>query len=142
MSYYTEAEYAKYLAAFQKRNPHHWGRYDTPTQRDFLLAKCVEAQLLPSQTSVQLMIERLEKQGWLVRSDGGNANSDFARAVATIEAEPLTKAEIDWFGSLSRVELQDRYWDANGANRFRVRYDFACRTLGFVPPPKPTEVTA
>ena len=88
------------------------------------------------------MIERLAKQGWLQRCDGGNANTDFARVVATIEAEPLKQTEIEWFSSLSKVELQDRYWEANGRNRFRIRYDLACRTLMFVAPPKPAEVTA
>jgi len=139
---FSEKEYATYLDAFQRRVPAHWARFDCPTQRDFLLKKLWEAQLLPSETTIQYFIEKLAKQGQLVRVDGGNAENDFQRQVAKIQEEPLLKDEIDWFASLSAAELQDRYWQNNAHNRFAARYQLAMKLWGFIAPAKPkAEVT-
>ena len=140
---YSEAEYKTYFDAFVRRQPLKWARYASPEQEFLLMSQLVASNLLPSETTVEIVINKMAKQGWLLRTDNGESEKQYLReTIAKIEAQPITKDELDNVAGLSQVELADRYWFANGVNEFRYRYDLICRTWGFQVPPKPkAEVT-
>lgn len=80
---------------------------------------------------VQLMIERLAKQGALMRVDGGSPSTDLKRATAKVQAPELTAGELEFFAGLSKDELADRYFENGGRNKFKARYDKAVAIHGF-----------
>ena len=55
-----------------------------------------------------------------------------------VDAQPLTRNELEHFSSLSHRELSRLYWGPNGdgMTEFAVRYRKSCKEFGFVVPPK------
>jgi hypothetical protein len=138
---YSESEYRKYFQAFKDRQPMKWAKFDTPEQEEFLITQLMASDRLPSETTCELMIQQLAKQGWLMRVDGSSASADrevyLRAAIAKVDAPELTPSELEYFSGLSQVELVDRYWEHDSRNEFAVRYAKASRTFGFVIPPRP-----
>lgn len=88
-------------------------------------------------------------KGTLKRTDGRTDEDDRAEAVSAaqtnldkvlseVDAEPLTRDELELFGSLSQRELSHRYYgpDGDAICEFAVRYRKASREFGYVIPPK------
>jgi hypothetical protein len=146
---YQKKQYEQVFAAFQKSNPFEWPKYQSATADDLLLLTLVEEQRLPSQTTVQLAINDLLKKNLLFRTDGKNDDDDIiaaaerakvriAQTIKSLQADPLSPAELDEFVSLDRKTLAERYWENDGLNQFAVRYRMAVAQWQFRIPERPS----
>lgn len=121
-----------------------WRKVFSQEHLKTLLDFLEERQWLPSQVTIDRALAQLK----LPRTDGGNAASDRRTAadaahkrleafIAEVSAPPLTRHEMEEFASLSFADLQRRYWDDEGVNSFRIRYDLAAQHHAFRTPPRP-----
>jgi hypothetical protein len=137
--------------AFLQQNPRLFEKYFGAT----LLQTLVGAMLtsLWTVTAAKIAFDRLVASGALQRTDGKTdrddareavdaAEANLNRAVAKVDARPLTREELELFGSLSQQDLASRYWDNDGYNEFRVRYDRAVREHLFRVPARPHQEAA
>jgi hypothetical protein len=147
MSTISRVRYEQAATQFFQQNPREFEKYLSPN----LLQTVVNAMLisLPTVTAAKIAFDRLVANGTLQRTDGrteqddlrenvASAEANLKRAVAKADAEPLTRSELEYFGSLSQRELSKLYWGENGdgMTEFAVRYRRANRELGFTIPPK------
>lgn len=148
MSNFSRRSYEQATQTFFTQNPTLAERYLSPT----LLETVTNAMLtsLPTVTAAKIAFDKLVANGTLTRTDGRDERFDAQQAAteaqanrdkiaARIDAPPLTRDELLYFGSLGQRELVERYWSNN---EFRVRYDKAHREHGFVIPPKFAESSA
>lgn len=130
----TKKDYAKALETF-KRQSSIYARYQTGHSDELLLTYLVHQQQPVSQITVELAIKQLVRMNQLVRVDGKSSEDDTQEALAAIveriDSPDLTKSEIEFFQSLNPRDLADKYWEFNGSNQFRVRFDKAIRTRPF-----------
>jgi hypothetical protein len=146
----SKASYEQAAVQFFKSNTREFERYYSTT----LIKQVVEEMLqsLPSQVAARLAFQRLVANGTLPRTDGKDEASDrdeavaaaqanLDRAIAEVDAAPLTRSELEYFGSLSPHQVSALYYgeDGNAINEFAVRYNRACREFGFVSPPRFTD---
>lgn len=144
-NFMTQFENAAQL--FLNKNPELVAKYFSPT----LLKTLVDAmqQSLPTVVAARLAFERLVTDGSLQRTDGKTVQHDahenveraeknLYKAIADVDAAPLTPGELEYFGSLSQRELSKLFYgpDGDAVCEFAVRYRKAVRELGFVVPPK------
>jgi hypothetical protein len=132
----TNLQFENVAQSFLKSNPQLVAKYFSPTLLKTLVAAM--QQSLPTVVAARLAFDRGVANGSLPRTDGKSEADDRAEAVVAAEARfnqvvaqtdapPLTAAEIQEFSSLGREELARRYWEHDGMNTFRVRYDRAVR---------------
>jgi hypothetical protein len=145
---FSRRQYERAAEQFFKQNPKSFEKYFAPN----LLQTLTDAMLssLPTTTAAKIVFDRLVANGTLPRTDGRTERDDAAEAVAQAEehlnkvaakvaAPPLRTVELELFYSLSVRDLADRYWENNGFNEFRVRYDRAVREYLFRVPPRPQQ---
>jgi hypothetical protein len=124
-----------------------WARYYSPTLLAKVVKKIREDRLLPTIVSAGIAFRRLIDQGIIERTDGKNEDIDqaeeHAKAKRGLEATmihvasfPLTRDEIEYFASLSQLELSKLYWgpSGDGINGFSVRYNKAIAEHGYHEP--------
>lgn len=143
-NFMTQFESAAQL--FLNKNPELVAKYFSPT----LLKTLVDAMQssLPTMTAAKITFDRLVANG-LQRTDGKTVQHDahenveraqknLDKAIADVDATPLTPGELEHFGSLSQRELSRLYYgpDGDAVCEFAVRYRKAVREFGFVVPPK------
>jgi hypothetical protein len=104
---------------------------------------------LPSVTAAKIAFDRLVANGVIVRTDGRTdaddraeavaaAQANFEKTVAAVDAPPLTRNELEYFGSLGQRELSRLYYgeDGDALCEFAVRYNRASREFGLIIPPR------
>jgi hypothetical protein len=127
---HTKHDYQRAFEKFKSLNPDVWHRYETPAAAELLLVHFVQEQQPPSQITVELGIKR-----FLVRVDGGDHSADVQKELAKItdriSAPELSRAEIDFFQSLSARELAQRYWVDGGVNELAIRLNKAVKEKPF-----------
>jgi hypothetical protein len=136
MSNINLSQFENAAQQFLNKNPERVAKFYSTS----LLKTLVDAMQssLPTVTTAKITFDRLVANGTLQRTDGKSEADDRAEAVAAATANfnavvaktdalPLTAAEIQEFSSLGREELSRRYWEHDGMNTFRVRYDRAVR---------------
>jgi hypothetical protein len=140
---FSRQQYEKAAEQFFRQHPKSFEKYFSPN----LLQTVVNAMLssLPTATTAKIAFNKLVADGKLQRTDGRSEQDDRAEAVAAaqanlnqvvaeVEAAPLSKSELEYFGSLSQRELSRLYFgeDGDALNEFAVRYRRANREHGFV----------
>lgn len=140
-------QYERAAEQFFRQHPREFEKYFSPT----LLQTLVNAMLtsLPTVTAAKITFDRLVASGALKRTDGKSDHDDHVAAVtaaqanlnkvvAEVDARPLTRDELSYFGSLSQRELSKLYWgdSGDGMTEFAVRYRKASREFGFALPLK------
>lgn len=141
-------QYERAAEQFFRQHPKEFEKYFSPN----LLQTVVGAlqSSLPTVTAARIAFDRLVSSGELQRTDGrterddlhenvAHAEANFNNTVAKVAAAPLTKSELELFASLSNKDLVDRYWEHDGNNEFRVRYDRAVREHFFRIPARPVQ---
>jgi hypothetical protein len=143
----SKASYEQAAVQFFQTNTPEFEKYYSQT----LIKQVSEEMLqsLPTVVAARLAFNRLVANGQLPRTDGKSERDDAAeavaaaqanldRAVAEIDAAPLTKSEVEYFGSLSLRQVSALYYGEDGSaiNNFAVRYRRAAREYGFVVPGK------
>jgi hypothetical protein len=143
----TRQQYESAAQAYLSKNPQLVLKYYNPT---LLKTLCDAMQSsLPTTVAAGIAFNRLVADGKIERTDGKSEADDRVEAmaaaqanldsvIAEVDARPLTKDELDYFGSLGQRELSRLYYGADGdaVCEFAVRYNRACRDFGFVPPPR------
>jgi hypothetical protein len=147
MSMISRTRYESAAEQFFRNNPREFEKYFSKN----LLQTLVNAMItsLPTVTAARIAFDRLVAEGKLLRTDGKSNRDDQAQAVAAaeanlknaiakVDAQPLTRNELEHFSSLSHRELSRLYWGPNGdgMTEFAVRYRKSCKEFGFVVPPK------
>jgi len=146
---FTRQQFERAAQRFFQENSKQFEKFYSPR----LLQTVVDAMQLPSTTAAKIAFDRLVADGTLQRTDGRTERDDARQAVAAAEASltatvakvdapPLTRDELELFGSLSHQDLANRYWDNDGFNEFRVRYDRAVREFGYRVPARPQAAEA
>jgi hypothetical protein len=146
MSFRRE-QYESAAQKFFKQNPRLCEKYLAPN----LLETVVNAMQhsLPTVTAARIAVDKLIREGKLVRTDGRTdaddrvkavtvAQANLDKVVAEVDSNPLSRSELEHFGSLSQRELSRLYYgeDGDAVNEFAVRYRKANREHGFVLPPR------
>ncbi len=143
----TRQQYESAAQAYLSKNPQLVLKYYNPT---LLKTLCDAMQSsLPTTVAAGIAFNRLVADGKIERTDGKSEADDRVEAmaaaqanldsvIAEVDARPLTKDELDYFGSLGQRELSRLYFGPEGdaVCEFAVRYNRACRDFGFVPPPR------
>jgi hypothetical protein len=142
----TRTQYENAARQYLRQNPKDFERYYSPS----LLKTLVDAMQssLPTQIAASIAFDRLVANGQLQRTDGRTAADDRLEAIAAAEANlnavigevdatPLSRAELEYFGSLSQKELREKYWEDNSINQFAIRYRRANREFMFQIPSRP-----
>ena len=133
---------------FFQQNPRLFQKYLSPTLLQALVTEMLTS--LPTVTAARIAFDRLVANGTLRRTDGRSerddareavtaAQANFDATVATVDAPPLSREELEFFGSLSQRELAEKYWANDGFSEFKVRYDRAIREYGYVAPARPQQ---
>jgi hypothetical protein len=143
----TQQQYVSAAQAYLAKNPRLVEKYFSPTLLNILINAMQSS--LPTQVAASIAFDRLVANGSLRRTDGKSKADDRAEAVsaaqanlsaviAEVDAEPLSKGELEYFGSLSQRELSKLYWgeDGDAVNEFAVRYRKSSREFGFQIPAK------
>lgn len=130
---------------FLNKNPELVAKYYSPTLLKNLVAAMQSS--LPTVVAARLAFDRLVTDGSLQRTDGKTVQHDahenverarknLEKAIADVDAAPLTPGELEHFGSLSQRELSRLYYgpDGDAVCEFAVRYRKAVREFGFVIP--------
>jgi hypothetical protein len=132
---YSKQESSTSFEKFKAQNPLVWRRYETPAAAELLLAHLVRWQQPPSLITTELAIKALVRQGLLVRVDGITQAEEnqqrLAEITAQIDQPEVSKVEVEAFLALNPRELEQRYWEHGGSNRFRVRFDKCIRERSF-----------
>lgn len=147
MSNTNVSQFENAAQLFLNKNPELVARYYSPTLLKNLVAAMQSS--LPTVVAARLAFERLVTDGSLQRTDGktiqhdarenvGRAQKNLDKAIADVDATPLTPGELEHFGSLSQRELSRLYYgpDGDAVCEFAVRYQKAVREFGFVIPPR------
>lgn len=109
-----------------------------------LVATEMAKHSLPTVTAAHLTFERMVRAGQIVRTDGKDERDDAKEMVdiaqkkldatiAKVSAVPLSRAEVEYFASLSQLELSKLYWGPanDGFTDFAARYQKAMAEHGF-----------
>jgi hypothetical protein len=134
----TQQQYTSAAQAFLTKNPRLVEKYFSPTLLNTLVNAMQSS--LPTTVAAGICFNRLVADGTIVRTDGRTEDDDRAQAVAAaqanlsaviaeVDAEPLSKDELSYFGSLSQRELSQLYYgeDGDAVNEFAIRYRRAAR---------------
>ena len=134
----SKASYEQAAMQFFKNNNREFEKYYSPTLIQQVSTEMLQS--LPTQVAARLAFDRLVANGSLQRSDGKTVDDDRLEAVtaartnldqviAEVDAEPLSKDELAYFGSLSQRELSQLYYgeDGDAVNEFAIRYRRAAR---------------
>jgi hypothetical protein len=147
MSKISITQYETAAQQFFRQNPKSFEKFYSQT----LLQTLVDAMQsgLPTVTTAKITFDRLVRNGTLQRTDGRTERDDNAavltaaeanleRVLTDMDAAPLLKSELEYFGSLSQSELSRLYYgpDGDAVCEFAVRYRKANREFGFVIPQK------
>src|ERR1700741_3207499 len=111
---FNRTQYENAAQEFFRKNPKSFEKYFSPT----LLQTVVDGMMssLPTVTAAQIMFDKLVADCTIQRTDGRSEQDDRAealaaaeanleKAVAKVDAPPLTRAELELFASLSNREL-------------------------------------
>jgi hypothetical protein len=144
---FSRQQYEKAAEQFFKQNPPTFEKYYSPNILQTLVGAMQSS--LPTVTTAKIAFDRLVTNGQLQRTDGRTdaddrvkavtvAQANLDKVVAEVEAAPLSKSELEYFGSLSQRELSRLYFgeDGDALNEFAVRYRKANKEHGFVLPPR------
>jgi hypothetical protein len=130
---------------FQTDGKNFWSRYYSPNLLAAVVKKMGEDKLLTTSVSAGIAFSRLVEAGIVERTDGKDDEIDQAEAHAAAKrgleaaiilgsAAPLTRDEVEYFGSLSQFDLSQLYYADGGINGFAVRYRKAMAEHGFREP--------
>jgi hypothetical protein len=150
MSNLNKAQYEAAATKYFSQDPQgqlNFQKYYSPTLLATVVAEMQSS--LPSVVAARLAFQRLVANGQLQRTDGKSEDDDRAEAkaaaqanldsvVAEIDSAPLSREELNYFGSLNQRELSRLYYgpDGDAVCEFAIRYNRACREFGFVAPPR------
>jgi hypothetical protein len=153
MSSFSRRSYEQAAQQFFQQNPRLFEKYFAPT----LLQTLVDGMLssLPTTTTAKIVFDRLVANGSIPRTDRKTERDDRAeavavaqanldKAVAEVDSKPLSRSELEYFGSLSQRELSRLYYgeDGDAINEFAVRYRKAHREHSFILPPRFSDIKA
>jgi hypothetical protein len=150
MSNLNKAQYESAATKYFSQDPEgqlNFQKYYGPTLLATVVAEMQSS--LPSVVAARLAFQRLVTNGRLQRTDGKDeafdraeavaaAQSNLAEVISQVDSAPLSRDELNYFGSLNQRELSRFYYgeDGDALCEFAIRYNRACRELGFVVPPR------
>ncbi len=112
MSTLTRSQCEAAAQRFFQANPKQFEKYFSNS----LVRSVVDTMSLPSVTAAKIAFDRLASNGSF---NGPTAKISRAIELKWSRAPPLTRSELELFGSLSNRDLADGYWANDGYNEFK-----------------------